>query len=66
MAASTLTANVGDTAASVVVTAGGTPGARAVTVIVDRSKIDDTGDVDTVLRRIADAYRERWPGLPKA
>lgn len=66
MAASTLTANIGDTSETIEVSAGGTPGARAITVIIDRTKIDATLDVATVMHRLADAYRLRWPGVPQA
>jgi len=59
MAATTLSLNIADP--TVTITSGGTPGAKAVTVIIDRSKIDKSGDVYVALRRAAEAYTDAYP-----
>ncbi len=74
MTATTITADVGDLKPGVglpafSVSAGGTPGARGVTVILDWAKIGATGgllDVVNTLERITQVVREQGVALPKS
>ncbi len=63
MAAATITADVHDTREDITVAAIGTPGAKAITVILDDTKIDmtDTLAIETTLRRIGEVIRAKAP-----
>lgn len=63
MATATITADVHDSRENISITEGGTPGSRAVTVILDDTKIAmaDTLAIETTLRRIAEAIRAEAP-----
>ena len=63
MAAATISADVHDSREDISIASGGSIGARAVTVILDDTKIDmtDTLAIETTLRRIGEAIRQNAP-----
>ena len=63
MATATITADVHDSREEITIEPTGTPGPKAVTVILDDSKIEmtDTLAIETTLRRIAEAIRAQAP-----
>ena len=63
MAAATITAEVHDSTNDITITSGGTPGAKAVTVILDDTKIsmEDTLAIETTLRNIIAAIKRDAP-----
>lgn len=61
MTATTIVANPADTPETASVTAGGTPGSRAVQVIVDWSKVESQTALITTLETIKRRLTSQWP-----
>ena len=63
MAAATISADIHDSREDIDIASGGTVGTRAVTVVLDDTKIDmtDTLAIETTLRRIGEAIRRNAP-----
>lgn len=61
MTATTIVANPVDTPTSVSVAAGGTPGGRGVSIIVDWSKVESQTALITTLETIKRRLTSQWP-----
>lgn len=61
MTATTIVANPADTHETVSVAAGGTPGSRAVQVIVDWDKVESQTALITTLETIKRRLTSQWP-----